>query len=73
MNQERDIISFLKQEKDDCIGTKSPIARMTNDVMIKNKGILLKLVKSIILPTIGGSIRGKYNAIVIPMNPIAIV
>jgi hypothetical protein len=46
---------------------------MTNDAMIKNKGILLKFVKSIILPTIGGSIRGKYNAIVMPMNPIAII
>jgi hypothetical protein len=41
--------------------------------MIKIKGILLKLVKSIVLPITGGSISGKYNVIVVPINPTAII
>jgi hypothetical protein len=52
---------------------KSPATRIIKDTMIKNKGILLKLVKLIIFPTTGGSISDKYNAIVSPMNPMAIL
>jgi hypothetical protein len=51
----------------------SPNARKPNDKTISNNGILLRLVNWTVFPMIGGSIRGRYSDIVIPMNPIAIV
>lgn len=51
----------------------SPKARMANDKRISNSGILLRLVNWTVFPVIGGSIRGRYNEIVMPINPIAIV
>ena len=51
----------------------SPNARKPNDKTISNIGILLRLVNWTVFPMIGGSIRGRYNEIVIPINPIAIV
>ena len=48
-------------------------ARIHKDITIKSRGILLKLVKCIIFPIIGGSISGKYNAMVSPMNPMAMM
>ena len=51
----------------------SPNARRPNDRTISTNGILLRLVNRTVFPMIGGSIMGRYNEIVIPINPIAIV
>ena len=52
---------------------RSPAARIHKDITIKIRGILLKLAKYTIFPIIGGSISGKYNAMVSPMNPMAMM
>jgi len=51
----------------------SPNARRPNDRTISTNGVLLRLVNRTVFPMIGGSIMGRYNEIVIPINPIAIV
>ena len=56
-----------------CDIIKSASARILKDRMIKNKGIFFKLVNRITFPIIGGSMSGKYSAMVSPMNPIAIL
>ena len=44
-----------------------------SEIMTKESGILLKCEKRTVLPIIGGNIMGKYNAIVIPMKPMAVI
>ena len=43
-----------EEEYGGCARIKSPAARIIKDMMIKNNGILLKLVKLIIFPTTVG-------------------
>jgi hypothetical protein len=51
----------------------SPTARRPSDEKMSNRGILLRLVNWIVFPVIGGSIRGKYSEMVVPINRITIV
>ena len=52
---------------------KCPRALRQSEIMTKESGILLKCEKRTVLPIIGGNIMGKYNAIVMPMNPMAVI
>ena len=52
---------------------KCPRALRQSEIMTKESGILLKREKRTVLPIIGGNIIGKYNAIVMPMKPIAVI
>ena len=45
---------------------------ITNDTVININGILLNFRTTIGFPRMGASIMGMYDAIVIPINPIAI-
>lgn len=52
---------------------KCPRALRQSEIMTKESGILLKCEKRTVLPIIGGNIMGKYNAIVMPMKPMAVI
>jgi len=52
---------------------KCPKALRQSEIIIKKSGILLNCEKRTVLPIIGGNIIGKYNAIVMPMKPIAVI
>ena len=52
---------------------KCPRALRQSEIMTKESGILLNYEKRTVLPIIGGNIIGKYNAIVMPMKPIAVM
>lgn len=56
-----------------CARMISPNARRPNDRMINTSCILLRLVNWTVFSMIGGSVRGRYNEIAIPINSIAIV
>lgn len=52
---------------------KCPRALRQSEIITKKSGILLKCEKRTVLPIIGGNIIGKYNAIVMPMKPMAVI
>ena len=52
---------------------KCPKALRHSEIITKKSGILLNFEKRTVLPIIGGNIIGKYNAIVMPMKPIAVI
>ena len=52
---------------------KCPRALRQSEIITKESGILLKCEKRTVLPIIGGNIMGKYNAIVTPMKPMAVI
>ena len=52
---------------------KCPRALRQSEIMTNESGILLKREKRTVLPIMGGNIIGKYNAIVMPMKPMAVI